>query len=82
MKRYTIKSLGKMAREINPEYIWFDMLYYWMECGNMNMMDVFNHMSRKDTLYVIEHCFETFEVHDNTAFDIYKCAMTSLEKRL
>lgn len=86
--KYTIKKLQKMAREFDESYEWFDILLYWMACGNQDMMEVFNNMSKRETLKVIDVCVTTIytcaEYRDDapTTMNIYNCAMTSLENRI
>lgn len=80
--KYTIKSLTRMANE-SESTDWFDMLYYWMVNGNQDMVYVFNHMSKKETLQVINRCHEELMIEENEIVSsIYKCALTSLETRL
>lgn len=92
MKKTTIKSLQRMAEEANANNTqlgwsmnWFDLLMYWLECGNQNMVALFNEMSKKETLKVIDEAVTSIENGIYTTRDLkdlYKCAMTSLENRL
>lgn len=92
MKRTTIKGLKRMADEENRnntqlgwDMNWFDLLMYWLECGNQNMVALFNEMSKKETLLVIDEAVTSIENGAYTTSDLkdlIKCAMTSLEKRL
>ena len=81
--RYTIKELTRMANA-NESSDWFDQLYYWMANGYQDMMYVFNHMSKKETLQVIDRCHQEMLIADDYSVyeSIYKCALTSLENRL
>ena len=92
MKRTTIKSLERMAKEENANNTelgwrinWFDLLMYWLECGNTDMKAELDSMSKKDTLRVIDECVMHI---NNGAYDtsdlksLYKIAMTSLEERI
>ena len=80
--KYTIKSLTRLANE-SESADWFDMLYYWMVNGNQDMMYVFNHMSKKETLQVINRCHEELMIEENEIVSsIYKCALTSLVERI
>lgn len=92
MKRETIKSLQRMADEENANNTqlgwhmnWFDLLMYWLECGNMNMKREFDSMSKRDTLRVIDECIMHIGngAYDKSdLMDLYKIAMTSLEERI
>ena len=84
--RYTIKSLTRMAQK---EYMCDDAEFMliikgWMQDG-IDMINVFNNMPKKEVLCVIDLVVtENLEWYSNHSLlmDIYKCAMTSLEKRL
>ena len=77
-----------MAGEQNREGDWFYLLLYWLQSGYTDMMQVFNNMSKKETLQVISSCvFEMSFLDHGTELmkdvsDMYKIAMTSLENRL
>ena len=80
--KYTIKSLTRMANEM--EYSdYMDILIYWLDCGYQDMKFVFDHMSRRETLMVIDRCVqEISSCCERSYSDLYKIAMTSLEDRL
>lgn len=92
MKRTTIKGLQRMAEEENANNTelgwtmnWFDLLMYWLVCGSEDMKAMFDSMSKKETLRVID---EAITHIGNGAYDrrdlldLYTIAMTSLEERL
>lgn len=84
MSRITLKELERYAQENTTDYacdMWFDTLISWSLCGR-NMIDVFNRMSKKDTLKAIAHCVEDSSFEDKCIYNIYCSAMTSLENRL
>lgn len=92
MKRMTIKGLQRMAEEENANnqelgwhMNWFDLLMYWLVCGNTNMKAEFDTMSKKETLRVIDEAIlhignGAYDKQD--LMDLYAIAMTSLEERL
>lgn len=84
MSRITLKELERYAQGNTTDYacdMWFDTLVSWSLCGR-NMIEVFNKMSKKDTLKTISFCVEDGNIEEKCIYNIYCSAMTSLEKRL
>ena len=87
--KYTIKGLQRIADDHNrhnqgDNWDWFEVIYEEFINGN-NIKRIFDCMSRKETLKVIDRCVNEHDSHwfdDSTLGDIYKVAITSLEERL
>ena len=82
-KRIKIEDLSTEALKIESnDYL--DVLVCWIHAGR-DMMQVFNSMTRKETLQVIDHIVLSVDetsLDDSDLYDLYKIAMTSLENRL
>jgi hypothetical protein len=59
--RYTRQQLLKIAKEMDENWGIFDLIYYWQECGCEDMYKLFHQMSKRDVLWVMEHCFQEYD---------------------
>lgn len=89
MRRTTIKGLQRMAEEENANNTqlgwhmdWYDLLMYWLECGNEDMKALFDSMSKKETLRVIDESVTAIGYPEKERMDMYKLAMISLKQRI
>ena len=83
--RYTRQSLLRMAHEMNQDWGIFDLIYYWQECGCENMYKIFHQMSKRDVLWVMEHCFQEInekQFDDRVLIKLHRNAYVVLAERL
>ena len=83
--RYTRQSLLRMAHEMDESWGIFDLIYYWQECGCETMYKLFHQMSKRDVLWVMEHCFQEInekQFDDRVLIKLHRNAYVVLAERL